>query len=186
MLGDALGRGGESGSGLVALAVVGVWFATFVGVTFLLLRRARRRPRPGLVPRAWRVAGWMIWATLVLSLRPPDVLEDAVTSWSGAAPVRGDVVLVALPVIAGIVVALILYLGALLDVYAERRALPWAAGYFVLVIAMLVVDAVVPGSDGFTRSALFVVVTSVPPLVGLVAVVTASRTSVPQMAALEG
>lgn len=158
------------------LVVLAALLGSFVAVTWVLLRRARRLRRPSRVARPWLVAGWMVWATLLLSLRPPDALEDAVRSWSGSLPEGSDAALFVIPVLAGVAAAIILFLGALLDVYAERRALPWAAGYFLLTIASIVTDALVPGSDGLTRGALFVAVTSVPPLVGLVALGIAWRT----------
>jgi hypothetical protein len=116
------------------------------------------------VPRVWRIAGQLVWASLFLggfnglSAMAAPVLTNLPDT---AAVVVGGVLF-------GLVVALVVYLGAAISMRADMGMWRWAVLYQVIALAGVVLLAGRPGAG----AALLL---AVVPLCGLVALASAFR-----------
>lgn len=117
------------------------------------------------VPRPWRIAGQLVWASLFLggfgglSAMAQPVLSSLPQT---AAVVVGGVLF-------GLTVALVVYLGAAISMRADVRMWRWAVLYQVIALAGLLLLV----GQGLGAVGL---VLAVVPLVGLVALALAFRT----------
>ena len=140
----------------------GLAVGVFLVVTWFLRRSFG--PNDVEVPRVWRVAGQLVWASLFLggfnglSAMAGPVLSNLPDT---AAVVVGGMLF-------GLVVALVVYLGAAISMRADMSMWRWAVLYQVIALAGIVLLAGRPGSG----AALLL---AVVPLCGLVALASAFR-----------
>ena len=144
----------------------GFAIGVFLVVTWLL--RSRFGAGDVEVPRVWRIAGLLVWASLFLGgfnglaamARPVlSNLPDTVAVVAGGA-------------LFGLVVALVVYLGAAISMRADMDMWRWAVLYQIIALAGIVLLAGQPGAG----AALLL---AVVPLCGLVALAAAFRNPPP-------
>ena len=147
---------------MLALYAISAIVVFLVATWFL---RHRLRPADLVVPRAWRISGWLVWASLFLGgftgvgslLRP--ALGSLPTS---VADIVGGALF-------GLVVALVVWIGASLAFYADVQVWRWAVLYQVVALAG---DVFASAGAGGVSYAIVTVV----PFAGLLALAFAFRT----------
>ncbi len=140
----------------------GLAIGVFLVVTWLLRRGFTSTDVE--VPRVWRIAGQLVWASLFLggfnglSAMASPVLTNLPDT---AAVVVGGALF-------GLVVALVVYLGAALSMRADMGMWRWAVLYQVIALAGIALFAGRPGGG-------IALLLAVVPLCGLVALASAFR-----------
>jgi hypothetical protein len=146
--------------------VLALYAVTAIVVFLVVLWLVRRLPRQAeaVVPRSWRWSGFLVWASLLMggftgvsAMISPALhgLPDAVAAVLGGA-------------IFGAVVALVIWIGSSLALYAEPRAWRWAVLYQVVALAGDLFASAGSGGVSF-------LIVSVIPAAGLIALALAFR-----------
>ena len=157
---------------VVGLVSAAVGIGAFVGTTIALIRR--RQPRdPGLViPRSWKLAGWFVFLLVFLGGRGAIELLDQIGRVNplpiGFLPVMA--------LLSGLSVAGIIWIGAGLEYYGDRRALRWALVLFVVeTLTTAAALSLTLGQDDESLAGV-VALRIAFPIAGLAAVLVAMRT----------
>lgn len=170
---DRIGDGGGmDGNVVLGLVSAGLGIGVFVGATMALISRRIPRDPHLLIPRSWKVAGWFVWLLIFLGGRGAiEALDHA--AQSNPLPIG---FLPVMAVLSGLSVAGIIWVGAGLEYYGDRRALRWALVLFILdtvTAAAALPFTLGPGDDPVAG---VVVLRMAFPVAGLLAALIAVRT----------